>query len=84
MSSKKLDSAISIAQSHPNILVISSDKELVNQLKEYIEDYDYNFIGSADTKQTIKNNLINSIESCCPLQNKSYLMVNLCLKCIGE
>lgn len=59
MSSKKLDSAISIAQSHPNILVISSDKELVNQLKDYIEDYDYNFIGSADTKQTIKNNLIN-------------------------
>ena len=59
MSSKKLDSTISIAQSHPNILVISSDKELVNQLKDYIEDYDYNFIGSADTKQTIKNNLIN-------------------------
>lgn len=59
MSSKKLDSAVSIAQSHPNILVISSDKELVNQLKDYIEDYDYNFIGSADTKEHIKDNLIN-------------------------
>ncbi len=59
MSEKKTNEVTSLAQSHPDILVISSDRELVDQLKDYIEDYGYNFIGSADTKQTIRNNIIN-------------------------
>ena len=59
MSEKKTNEVTSLAQSHPDILVISSDRDLVSQLKEYIEDYGYNFIGSADTKDTIRNNIIN-------------------------
>ena len=59
MNEKKTNEVTSLAQSHPDILVISSDRDLVNQLKEYIEDYGYNFIGSADTKDTIRNNIIN-------------------------
>ncbi len=48
----------SLAQSHPDIFVISSDDALINQLREYIEDYDYNFIGSAHTKDRIKSRII--------------------------
>ena len=48
----------SIAKFHPNIFVISSDDKLISELKEYIEDYDYNFVGSADTKETIKSKII--------------------------
>lgn len=48
----------SLAKSHPDIFVISSDDALINQLREYIEDYDYNFIGSAYTKERIKSRII--------------------------
>ena len=49
---------VSLAKSHPDIFVISSDDDLINQLREYIEDYDYNFIGSAYTKERIKSRII--------------------------
>ena len=49
---------VSLAKSHPDIFVISSDDDLINQLREYIEDYDYNFIGSAYTKDKIKSRII--------------------------
>lgn len=58
MNSNELNEVTSLAKSHPDILVISSDNELINQLREYIEDYDYNFIGSADTKEKIKDKII--------------------------
>ena len=58
MNSNELNGVTSLAKSHPDILVISSDNELINQLREYIEDYDYNFIGSADTKERIKDKII--------------------------
>ena len=49
---------VSLAKSHPDIFVISSDDALINQLREYIEDYDYNFIGSAYTKERIKSRIV--------------------------
>ncbi|WP_407421210.1 glycosyltransferase [Methanobrevibacter sp.] len=49
---------VSLAKSHPDIFVISSDDDLINQLREYIEDYDYNFIGSAYTKERIKSRIV--------------------------
>ena len=49
---------VSLAHSHPDIFVISSDDNLINQLREYIEDYDYNFIGSAYAKDRIKSRII--------------------------
>lgn len=58
MSSQNQDENVSLAHSHPDILVISSDNDLINQLREYIEDYDYNFIGSAKTKERIKNKIV--------------------------
>ncbi len=58
MSSNNTSEVTSLAKSHPNIFVISSDDELINQLREYIEDYDYNFIGSADTKESIKRKIL--------------------------
>ncbi|MBO5151125.1 MAG: glycosyltransferase [Methanobrevibacter sp.] len=58
MKSIDTNEVTSIAKSHPNIFVISSDDELISELKEYIEDYDYNFVGSADTKETIKSKII--------------------------
>ena len=58
MNSNELNEVTSLAKSHPDILVISSDNELINQLREYIEDYDYNFIGSADTKEKIKDKIV--------------------------
>ena len=60
MSSDIKEDNVSLAHSHPDILVISSDNDLINQLREYIEDYDYNFIGSAKTKERIKNKIVNS------------------------
>ena len=58
MSSENTSEVTSIAKSHPNIFVISSDNELINQLREYIEDYDYSFVGSADTKESIKRKIM--------------------------
>ena len=58
MKSIDTNEVTSIAKSHPNIFVISSDDELISELKEYIEGYDYNFVGSADTKETIKSKII--------------------------
>lgn len=37
----------------PRIFAISSNKELLSEIQEYVENYDYDFVGSASKKENI-------------------------------
>lgn len=43
----------SLIEGKPKIFVISSEEQLVLDIKEYVEDYDYEFVGSAFEKQDL-------------------------------
>lgn len=44
----------------PRILTISSDKILLNELRDYLEEYNYEFISSNFDKQDIKQKIVES------------------------
>ena len=37
----------------PRIFAISSNKEVLSEIQEYVENYDYDFVGSASKKENI-------------------------------
>ena len=42
-----------LIEGQPRIFAISSNKELLSEIQEYVENYDYDFVGSASKKENI-------------------------------
>ncbi|WP_432645649.1 hypothetical protein [Methanobrevibacter sp.] len=48
---------LELDMNHPKILTISSDELLLNEIKEYLEEYDYEFLSSDFNKENIKQKI---------------------------
>lgn len=44
---------LTLIEGKPKIFLISSDEELISKTKEYVEDYDYEFVGSESESEEI-------------------------------
>ena len=44
---------LKLIQGKPKIFTISSEELMLSQIKEYVEDYEYEYVGSASEKDEI-------------------------------
>ena len=44
---------LTLIEGKPQVFVISSDKDLINEIREYVESYDYELAGHAGNSKDI-------------------------------